>query len=244
MSRALVLSLVAVLTACSGTPPDDDADVLVLAAASLTDVFGELETIFEREHPGIEIEMSFGASSALRTQIEQGAPADVIALADTAVIDALVAGGYVRNPTLFATNALTIAVPSGNPGDVTSIDDFTRDDLLLGTCALQVPCGAYADEVFAAAKIDPRLDTMEPDVRSLAAKIARGELDAGLVYVTDVFAADGALVGIGLGSETARPAEYPIALVDGADEQARAFVDFVLSESGGAVISAAGFGPP
>jgi molybdate transport system substrate-binding protein len=254
ISGGLVFALLGVIGACSGAESDGDAEVLVLAAASLTDVFEQLETAFEAKNPTIDVQLSFGASSAVRVQIEQGAPGDVVAVADTATMDALVAGGQVRSPIVFATNSMTIAVPPGNPGNITSLADFADDELLLGACAPEVPCGGYADRILARAGVDAALDTTEPDVRSLVAKIAQGELDAGLVYTTDVIASAGKLDEVFLDDESGDDergdddigvrAEYPIAMLLEADSGAGTFVEFVLSEQGRQILADAGFGRP
>lgn len=240
------LATSALLPSCSlSSSAKSDSSVLVLAAASLTDVFGEIGAAYEAAHPDARIEFSFSGSSAIKLQIEQGAPADVVALADTEIMDSLVADGLVAPATVFASNAVAIAVPSGNPASVTSIDDFERSELLLGTCAVQVPCGAYAGEVFAAAGIDAVLDTTEPDVRTLTAKLARGELDAGLVYRTDIIASDGALEEIPMLGDVNVTATYPIAHLAGATSPAaQQFIDFVLSDAARSILIAAGFGAP
>jgi molybdate transport system substrate-binding protein len=240
ISRLLVVMQ---LVACGRSDSQDDAEVLVFAASSLTVVFEQFEADFEAEYPDIDVTLSFGASSALRVQIEQGAPADVIAVADRATADELVANGQILEPTVFATNSMTIAVPVGNPGNITSISDFVNERLLLGACAPEVPCGVYAEQIFAASAVEPSLDTAEPDVRSLVTKIASGELDAGLVYETDVLAADGELIGIAIAESANVRAEYPIAVLDGvARPAAQQFVDFVLSETGQRILADAGFG--
>jgi molybdate transport system substrate-binding protein len=240
ISGLLVLGL---LTACSGATADDESQVLVLAASSLTDVFEQISTAFETEHPDVDVQFSFGASSALRVQVEEGAPADVVAFADSAPMEALVANGLVQRPTVFAINSMMIAVPPSNPGNVDALADFALDDLLLGVCAPQVPCGAYAEQIFVAGGIEPAIDTAEPDARSLVSKIARGELDAGLVYVTDVNASDGDLIGFDIADDVNVRAEYPIAVLDGANEPAaQDFVDFVLSPAGSEMLVEAGFG--
>ncbi len=203
--------------------------LLVLAASSLTDSFDAMETAFEAVNPDVDVEISVAGSSALSVQIEQGAPADVVALADTAPMDALAAAGLVERSIRFATNSMVLAVPIDNPGDVDGIDALSDSGLLIGVCAPQVPCGRYAREVLDAAGVDASLDTEEPDVRSLAGKIASGELDAGLVYATDVGSMPDRLVAIPLPDGVDVRAEYPIAVVSATDDRdrARRFIDFV-----------------
>jgi len=239
-----------VLAACtSGVSSDGTGDaggpVLVFAASSLTDVVADLEAAFEAVDD-VDIDVSAAGSSALGVQIEEGAPADVAAFADTGVMARLVDAALVDDPSVFATNDLTIAVPRGNTAGVASIDDFARDELLLGGCARQVPCGGYATQIFDMVGIEPSLDTEEPDVRSLTSKVAIGELDAAIVYATDVLASDGDLVGIDLPSGVSVAAEYPIAVIADSDRPAAAqrFVDFVLGPEGRSILDEAGFGAP
>lgn len=237
------------LAGCAGGGgPSDSADdeVLVLAASSLTEVFTRLEEAFETDNPDIDLVTSFGGSNTLAVQVEQGAPGDVVTFADIAPMDDLVDAGLVDTPEIFATNSVTIGVPVDNPAGVTSIDDFARPELLIGACAPQVPCGGYAREVFAETGVEPSLDTEEPDVRSLIAKLAAGELDAGLVYSTDVSSSAGELAAVPLPDGAGVRAEYPIAVLAESDESVAAgrFVEFILSDAGRAVLAEAGFATP
>ncbi|WP_040493864.1 molybdate ABC transporter substrate-binding protein [Ilumatobacter nonamiensis] len=243
ITTALATAAVVSVSAVSCGGPDDDP-VLVLAAASLTDAFATMETEFEAANPDLDIEVSFGGSSALQVQVEEGAPADVVAFADASPMAALVDDDLVDDPTVFATNALVLVTPADNPGGVTSLDDLTNPDLLVGVCAPQVPCGRYAAELLDRAEVDASLDTQEPDVRSLAAKIAAGELDAGLVYATDVDAFPDELELIPLPDGIAVRAEYPIAAVSESSrpDDAERFLDFVLSAEGRQILADAGFG--
>jgi molybdate transport system substrate-binding protein len=225
-----VVAIVLLLAACGA---DDEETLDVFAASSLTDAFAAIETAFEDSHD-VDVVLNLGASSALREQILAGAPADVFAAADQSNVDAV-----AEDSEVFATNRLQIVVPSGNPGGVDGIDDLARDELLVGLCAEEVPCGALARQAVDDAGVTPVPDTEEPDVRSLLAKVAGGELDVGIVYRTDVLAAGDAVRGIDLDVV----ATYPIAaLDDGAT--AAAFVDFVLSDEGQAILADHGFGPP
>lgn len=243
-TRFTGLAVVAALLALGCSEADDDT-VLVLAAASLTDAFTTIAVEFEAANPGVEIEFSFAGSNSLSVQVEQGAPADVIALADVAPISALKSAGLVDLPVTFASNSLALAVPAGNPGDVASIDDLANPDLLVGVCASTVPCGAYAELVLAAADVSPSLDTAEPDVRSLVAKLVAGELDVGLIYATDARAFRDDLQVIPLPASIDVRADYPIGLLDEAPNRAagQRFVEFVMSAEGQDILRAAGFGP-
>lgn len=259
--KPLVLLLLPVLllaAGCGGDDDDDntaadaadgsslDGDITVFAAASLTDAFEELATEFEAAHPDVGVELNFGASSALREQILAGAPADVFASANTANMDQVVDAGAPSDPTDFVTNQLQIVVPAGNPGDVTGLADFADGDLLLGLCAAEVPCGQFGREALTNAGVTPSVDTDEPDVRSLLTKVEAGELDAGIVYVTDVLAAGDAVEGIDIPAEHNVVATYPIAPLAEAGHAAvaDAFVAFVLSDDGQAILADYGFGAP
>jgi molybdate transport system substrate-binding protein len=224
-----------------------EVTVTVFAAASLTEAFTALGDAFEEAEPGVVIEFSFGPSSELATQIAEGAPADVLATADertmAAAVDARTIDG---KPTLFASNRMEIAVPSGNPGGVEGLDDFADADLVIGLCAEEVPCGRLARQALGSAGVQPSIDTNEADVRALLAKIASGEVDAGLVYRTDVRSADDNVDGITLPEDQQVVTRYPLAAVADArqPDQARAFVAFAASPEGRAILERFGFGPP
>ncbi len=219
----------------------------VFAAASLTDVFTGLGEQLEAEHPGLEVQFTFAGSSTLATQVTQGAPADVFASANpgqmAVVTDAGLADG---EPQVFTSNVLEIAVPAGNPADVTGLADFAREELTLAVCAPEVPCGAAAEDVFAAAGVDAVPDTLEEDVRAALTKVELGEVDAALVYATDVVAAGDAVEGIAVAEAEDAVNEYPVCVLTEAPnpEAARAFVDLVLSAEGQAALADAGFRAP
>ncbi|WP_432942819.1 molybdate ABC transporter substrate-binding protein [Kribbella sp. CA-253562] len=217
--------------------------VNVFAAASLTGSFTQLGKDFEAAHPGVKVVFNFGGSSALAQQINQGAPADVFASAAPKNLDQVTEKGTA---TTFARNKLEIAVPKGNPGKVTGLADFTDADRKIALCAEQVPCGAAAQKVFAAAKLTPQPDTLEQDVKAALTKVSLGEVDAALVYRTDVLAAADKVEGIDFPEATQAVNDYPIATLTKAPnaDGAKAFVDFVLSEQGRKVLTDAGFEAP
>jgi molybdate transport system substrate-binding protein len=238
----LAVAIALLSAGCSG---HDENTILVLGAASLTNAFETLAEEFEATRPGVDVELSFAGSNSLGVQIEQGAPADVVALANADQIDALVSTGQVMAPTVFATNSLVLATPTPNPGNVDSIDDLADPDLLIGVCAPTVPCGVYADRVLSAAGVVASLDTEEPNVRSLVAKLTSGELDAGFVYATDLQEFGDELRMIALPESIDVRAEYPIARVTDSPNAlvAQEFIEFVTSAEGQAILRAAGFGP-
>jgi molybdate transport system substrate-binding protein len=248
MRKTLVWALVLV-TACSSSDEEaeSESELLVSAAASLTDAFGEIETAFEAANEDVDVVLNLGASSALREQILEGAPADVFASANTSTMDQVAEAGEVEGEVqIFVINSLQIAVPEGNPAGVAGLDDFAREELLIGLCAEDVPCGEFGREALANAGVTASIDTNEPDVRALLTKIEAGELDAGITYVTDVMSTEGTVEGIDIPEENNVVAEYPIAALASAPspDVAAAFVEFVLSEEGRAILTAYGFASP
>lgn len=223
-----------------------EGEVLVSAAASLTDAFAEAEAAFEAAHPGVDVVLNLGGSSSLREQILEGAPADVFASADTSNMDQAVAAGEVAGDAqIFARNLLQIAVPAGNPAGIIGLEDFGRDELLIGLCAEGVPCGGFAREALANSGVSAAIDTNEPDVRALLTKVQAGELDAGIVYVTDVDSADRGVESVDIPEDQNVFADYPIAVLANAPNPgaAAAFVEFVLSVEGQEILAAYGFVP-
>lgn len=241
-SVALLLSL----AGCGGS--DDEATTLtVYAAASLTSTFEQLADEFEQEHPGTEVQLSFGGSSDLVTQIQEGAHADVFASADLATMQKLTDDDLADgDPQDFATNTLEIAVPPGNPAGITGLADLAAPGVNLVVCAPEVPCGAATRAVADAAGVALSPVSEEQSVTDVLAKVTSGEADAGLVYRTDVQAAGEDVRGIELPEADSAVNTYPIVVVQGADEAAlaREFVDLVLGAAGQQVLADAGFGPP
>jgi molybdate transport system substrate-binding protein len=223
-----------------------EGDITVFAAASLTDAFDEVGDAFEAANPDANVEFNYGPSSGLREQILAGAPADVFASANTSNMDQLVEGDAAEEPENFATNLLEIAVPADNPGHVTGLADFAKPDLLIGLCAEDVPCGEFGREALSNAGVTPEIDTNETDVRALLTKIESGDLDAGIVYVTDVQAAGDTVTGVEIPADDNVTATYPIATLtdSGNSEVAQAFVDFVLSDDGQEILASFGFDSP
>jgi molybdate transport system substrate-binding protein len=227
--------------------PGLEGELLVSAAASLTDAFAEVEVAFEAANPDVEVLLNLGSSSSLREQILEGAPADVFASANTTNMDQVVEASEVNGePRIFVRNRLQIAVPAGNPAGITGLEDFANEDLLIGLCAEEVPCGSFSRQALENAGVTPAIDTNEPDVRALLTKIEDGELDAGIVYVTDVLATSGAVEGVDIPEEFNVIAEYPIAALVNAPNPhaAAAYVALVLSDEGQAILTEFGFASP
>jgi len=262
LTPTLVAAAGLVLAACtsSGTPGGSSTQpsasgsssralsgtVNVFAAASLKEAFTKLGKQFEAAHPGAKVVFSFGPSSGLATQINQGAPADVFASASTKNMDQVVSKGAATAPANFASNVMEIAVPPKNPAKVTRLSDLARSGVKVALCQRAVPCGATAAEVFTKAKLTVTSVTQEVDVKAVLTKVTLGEVDAGIVYVTDVQAAGAKVKGIKIPTAVNASTKYPIATLTKAPNKAtaQAFTDYVLSSNGAAVLTAAGFAKP
>jgi molybdate transport system substrate-binding protein len=251
--RSVVLSGVAslIVTLTNACGPDDSGastnDTLtVFAASSLTGAFEQLGTAFEAANPGVDVVFSFGASSELAAQIGQGAPADVVALADNTTMDTLVNNGDANGqPTVFAANSAEIIVEPGNPKQVSTVADLARDDLTVVLCAPEVPCGRYATSVLDKAGVTLTPASLEQNVKGVVAKVTLGEADAGIVYRTDVIAAGAKADGVAIPVDVNVRATYPIVQVaDSTNPLGQSFIDFVLGDAGRTVLTAAGFGSP
>ncbi|MFF5174456.1 molybdate ABC transporter substrate-binding protein [Micromonospora sp. NPDC000089] len=251
----VALTTLAVLGGVASCGADDPAPsdagvtgpVTVFAAASLTESFTTLGRQFEAVHPGTTVTFNFAGSSALAAQVTQGAPADVFASAAPKNMAAVVdAGDADGSPTVFVRNQLVIAVPAGNPRKVTGLADLARPGVKVALCAEQVPCGAAAAKALGAAKVALTPVTLEQDVKGALSKVKLGEVDAALVYRTDARAAAGAVDGVEFPQAASATNDYPIVALRHAPNPAgaRAFVAYVLSAPGRAVLTAAGFQPP
>jgi molybdate transport system substrate-binding protein len=219
----------------------------VLAAASLTEAFTELAEQSEYEHDGVEVVLSFGGSSGLAQQVVAGVPADVFAAGSPETMATVQdAGGTASEPEVFARNRLQVAVPAGNPADVTGLADLADPDRTVALCAAQVPCGAASEKVFAAAGLRAAPDTLEQDVKAVLTKVQLGEVDAGLVYRTDVIAAGDSVTGLPTPEADRVRSDYLVALLAGAPNPvaAQAFLAHVRSTEGQRVLRAAGFETP
>ena len=243
-----LLALATTLAGCGGDGAGGgsaEETLHVYAASSLTAAFEEIARDFEESHPGVEVELTFGGSSDLVAQIDQGAPADVFASADEPNMAKLVDAGLTTDdPQPFATNTLQIAVPPDNPAGVRSVDDLARDGVQVVTCAPEVPCGAAALTLAERAGLSLRPVSEEQSVTDVLNKVTSGEADAGLVYVTDVMAAGDDVEGIAVPEAADVVNVYPVATVgDGEEALAQDFVDLVLGTSGQDVLQSLGFGP-
>ncbi|MCW4466900.1 molybdate ABC transporter substrate-binding protein [Glutamicibacter sp. MNS18] len=255
-SALAILGVLALgLTACSngggGPEASDEPDaqpvqITISAAASLKRSFDEIAENFQNENEGIDIaQISYDGSSTLATQIIEGAPVDVFASADEKNMVTVTDAGLAVGPTIFATNTLVIAVPAGNPGSVQALADLANVTTVL--CAPEVPCGNASQTLLGNANIEVEPASMEQNVSAVLQKVSAGEADAGLVYHTDV-AGDDTVENIVPEGADQVVNKYPIAVVENSQataeqaEAAQAFVDYVLSEAGQAILSEHGFG--
>ncbi len=259
-SSAATTGVSPIPTVRPSAPPSapDGAGLTVFAAASLKKAFGDIQTAYEAANPGVRLTMSFGASSALETQIEQGAPADIFASADTKNPQLLVDGGFATGPVVNVTrNALTVIVPTANPGGITSPIDLARPGLKIIAAGADVPITKYSDQLLDnladvsgypadfAAKVKANIVSREDNVAAVLAKIELGEGDAAIVYVTDaknsskvtpVAAPPAANVPAAYGAVPVKASKEPAA--------AAALIAWLVGPGGQAILSKYGFQPP
>ncbi len=262
--RAALIALAAFFGGCSegadvpaapSTSPPEETELFVFAATSLREAFGEMETRFEASHPGVDVTLQLAGTQELRAQIEAGAPADVLASAETASMGALHAAGRVGDATIFARNEPVLVVSREARDRVTTFADLpSAERIVLGVP--EVPIGRYAAAIFDnadreigpgfRARVEAHVVSREPNVRQVLAKVAMGEAEAGIVYRTDVRGADEAMRVVSIPPEVSVIAAYPIATLEGAPHPrlARAWIELVLGAEGRDVLSEAGFLAP
>jgi molybdate transport system substrate-binding protein len=244
---ALLLLIATLATPAAGGDRSPRVDVTVFAAASLRDAFGEIAGALETQRPDLDVESNFAGTSMLVQQVLEGARADVFASADEANMARLATAGALAAPArVFAANGLAIVVPRGNPKRIASLADLTAPGLVLAFAAPAVPAGRYAAEAFRKAGLAMPPASQETDVKAVVGKAALGEIDAGVAYVTDVVAAAGAVESVPIPAASNVVARYPIATLREASNPSggQAFLEFVLSPAGQAILQRWGFLPP
>ena len=288
-----VTLLIALLGCSSGRPDPKEKVLVVFAAASLAEAFGDIADAFERDNPEVTVKINFAGSQRLRTQLEHGASADVFASADAVQIDRLMASGLLLGqPVPFTTNRLVVIVPKSNgsihgvgdngvlannypapgelatialrevtdypPGPVMTLLDLANDGVKLVVALPEVPAGAYARAVIANIGADPatgpeyaqrvlaNVVSMEPNVRSVAQKVALGEADAGIVYWSDaqVERLAGRVRALPIPERSNVMAGYPVGRLRASAEPELAgkFIDFLRSPRGQNILFEHGFG--
>jgi len=253
--NSLLVFLSLVLGACGGVS-SASRTLTVYAAASLTDAFTEIGKAFEADQPGVTVVLNFGGSQNLRTQIEQGALADVFASANIKEMDTLVAQNFIaaEAPHVFLTNQLVVILPKNNPAGIDSLEDLGQPGLKLVLAAEEVPAGRYARQILEnlnsmygadyADRVLANVVSNEDNIRQAVTKVQLGEADASIVYVSDAVAAP-ELGQIAIPADINVVAEYPIASLIGSanPELADAFIAYVLSPAGQATLEKWGFTP-
>ncbi|MDQ3664958.1 MAG: molybdate ABC transporter substrate-binding protein [Actinomycetota bacterium] len=243
---AAVLSLL-VAAGCSDDDPaaSGGSDTLtILAASSLTDVFDDLAEVYEQEHDGVEVRLTYDSSSTLAEQVIQGAPADILATADEGTMQGVVDEGLTASePVVFARNMLILVTPLHNPADIASIEDLNNPDVDWAVCVPGAPCGIASEKVLGIVNVTSEPVTEEANVRDTLTKVTAGEVDAGLVYVSDAQAAGDDVQSIEVPEASqAINADVIAPLDDAADaELAQDWIDLVTSNEGQQALEGYGF---
>jgi len=235
------------ISGCQGDDNASEQQLTVLAASSLTESFTTIGQQFETDNPGVEVSISFGSSSTLATQVVDGAATDVIATASPGSIEPVVdAEMTAADPTVFATNSVAVALPADNPAGIQDLADLQGSDVKVAVCVDTAPCGSVAADMFEAADLSVTPVTEEVDVKSVLAKVVAGEVDAGVVYASDVLAAGDDVTSVQIPSSAVVTTDYLIAPLTSSANSALAgeFVDAVTSADGQQVLTEAGFNAP
>jgi molybdate transport system substrate-binding protein len=242
-SAALAL-LVCLLVGCDGA--ENERTLTILAAASLTDLFDELATDFEEEHPGVDVRLVHDSSMTLATQVQEGAPGDLLATADERSMDRVLDSGHASDAVDFAGNVLVLVTPAGNPAGITTFEELEDEAVDYVMCVETAPCGAIARRLLDQNGITTQPRSLEVDVRAVLAKVVDDEADAGLVYATDARAAGTDVRALTIPGADESVTTYRVAVLDDAAEPelAQEWVDLVLSEHGREVLRSAGFEAP
>lgn len=235
----------------------DPVTLNVFAASSLTDAFTEIGKNFEAANPGVTVTLNFAGSQALRTQIEEGAPADVFASASGKEMDTAVEGKFVLDGVkqVFLSNQLVVILPADNPAGLEKLEDLANPEIKIVLAAEEVPVGNYARQALELMngllgadfkdKVLANVVSNEDNVKQVVSKVQLGEADAGIAYVSDIVASPDLKI-IEIPTELNVIAKYPIAPLVASENAklALAFVDYVLSSEGQVVLQKWGFAPP
>ena len=246
-AAVLALAVTGSLAACGGAGSGgggQDTTITVLAAASLTETFTELAKEFEQDHPGVTVKLAFDSSATLAQQALDGAPADVLATADTATMESA-SDAIADGPTNFATNTMVLVVPADNPAGIGQFSDIADNGVSFVTCVDTAPCGKVAAALLKDNAITTPPVSLEVDVKSVLTKVTTDEADAGFVYATDAVAAGDQVTSFEIPHAKDEVTTYPIATLDQSKspDLAKQFMDLVLGAQGQKLLSDAGFAP-
>jgi molybdate transport system substrate-binding protein len=237
------LSSLLPLAACGGG--EDHTTITVLAASSLTGTFTELGRKFEAEHPGVTVKFAFDSSATLAQQATQGAPADVLATADTDTMGTA-KSAQAETPKVFATNVMVLVTPANNPAGIQKFSDLDKSSVKYVICVPTAPCGKVGQALLDQDHITGTPVSQEVDVKSVLAKVTEGEADAGIVYTSDAVAAGSDVSTVPIPGSAQQVTTYPIVRLDQSKHSnlAQDFVDLVTGTTGQQVLHQAGFGGP
>lgn len=246
----VLLAFGGAVTACSSSPSGDESELNVHVAASLSGVLTALGEEFEAQFPDVTLKFNFAGSSTLATQIQHGAPADVVVMADSENIEKLVQSSDVLESDVsdLAYNELAILVERGNPLTIDSLNDLPREEVRVVLCDEAQPCGRYAEQMFATAGVLVEPASREANAVAVVSRIANGEADAGIAYLTDGLAPDDNVEAVRIPASVNVTARYPIAPV--ADPSSRnaaavaAFLEMARGSVGDRFLADAGFTLP
>jgi molybdate transport system substrate-binding protein len=251
VSLAALLPAAVLATACSssgGKPSDGglSGSITIFAASSLQGTFTQLGQSFQKAHPGTTVKFNFGSSGDLATQITQGAPGDVFASAAPTNMQTVVSAGDAKSPTNFVRNKMEIATTPGNPQHVTTLADLAKGGTTVALCVVTAPCGALAQAILQKANVKLTPKASEPDVKTTLSVVEAKEVDAGMVYVTDVMAAGSSVTGVKIPDALNGTTEYPIATLTHSKNAnlATAWVSYLETAKSLKVFEAAGFLAP
>ncbi|MGW5401910.1 molybdate ABC transporter substrate-binding protein [Streptomyces sp. NPDC003952] len=220
------------------------ANLTVLAASSLTDVFKTAGAAYEKAHPGTKITFSFAGSQELAAQVKQGAPADALVTADTKTMTGLLS--ETNDPAIIAKNRLVIATGKGNPFKIAGLKDLADTKIKVVLAAPEVPVGRYSKQILDAQKIEVKPVSQEPNVRAVLSKVELGEADAGLVYKTDTLKSGDKVAVVDIPDAENAVATYPAASLKGSKnaEASASFVAWLTTPEAQKILQDAGFQKP
>lgn len=261
LASAVAVALLTPVAACSSSSSSSDSSpsgsgsatgsasapattLTVFAAASLTKSYDQIGKQFEQAHPGVTVKFSYAGSQTLVDQLSQGAPADVLATADTKTMDKATKESLVGPSTTYTSNLLTIITPAGNPGKVSGFND-SLNSVKLVVCAPAVPCGNATKKLEDKLGVTLKPVSEEQQVTDVRGKVESGEADAGIVYRTDAKASGDKVDTIEIKGADKAVNLYPIAVTKTtrSPKVAQDFVDYVTSDAGEKVLTANGFTP-